>query len=245
MTATLFILAMGAAEPATAGASATKPQATISGCVIKPNTKCPKTDFANAKLSKANLRGADLRGSNFRGAKLDRANLTRADLRDIGAGGTWTVNPLTGNTELKEGPWIRVRAAGANLSGAEFMDGNLSGSTFKNANFSDVFITRTRMAKADLSGANLTRTEIYGSPEDPQAPKQMGRNPFKGLKLVRANLTDAWLSFDLAGVDLRGATLTRAVLFGATNLDKAKTSGATFCGATLPDGYDGPINIAC
>jgi len=239
-------LALGGVNSAAAQTqSAVSARSKIDGCVIKPRAVCPRTDFGDANLKRVDLRGANLRGSNFRLANVEGANLTGADLRDIGAGGAWGADPLTGNTVVLPGSWAKVRASGANLSGAEFYDGNLAGAQLLRANMTGFFSTRTRMANANMSGATLVRAEIYGTPEDRRHIKAMGRFPFRGLNLTGANLSDALLSIDLRGVNLSRANLTRANLRFSVNLQGATTAGAVFCGATLPEGYQGPIDTDC
>lgn len=218
---------------------------TIDGCAIKPKAVCPRSDFSGAKLKRLDLRGADLRGSNFRLANVEGANLTGANLRDIGAGGSWGADPVTGNTVVLPGSWAKVRASGADLSGAEFSDGNLAGAQLVGADMTGFFATRTRMAKANMSRVTLVGAEIYGRPEDRRAIEAMGRFPFRGLNLTGADLTDASLSIDLRGVNLTRADLSGAFLRFSLNLDKARTAGAVFCGATLPEGYRGPISTDC
>lgn len=217
----------------------------VAGCVIKPKAKCPNTDFGGKSLKKAKLQDANLRGSRFRAANVTGANLTGADLRGIDAGGTTVIALFGGKSGFKEGPWMRVKASGANLTEAEFADGNLARADLRGANLTDFFATRTRMAGADLSGATMVRAEIYGNPDDPKDRKRMGRGPFRGLNLSDVDLTDGLLSFDLAGVNLTGANLTRANLGGAENLDQAITDGAIFCGTIAPGGYSETIDTNC
>ena len=217
----------------------------VDGCSIKPRAKCPNTDFGLENLKRAKLQGSNLRGSKFRGTNMKGANLANADLRGIDAGGTTVIGLSNVKSGFREGSWMRVKAPSANLSEAEFADGNLARADLRGANLTDIFVTRTRLANANLADATMTRAEIYGTPDDPKDRKRMGPNPFRGLNLKGVDLTDGLLAFDLAGVNLTGANLTRADLGGATNLDQAITDGAVFCETVAPGGYIETIDTNC
>ncbi|MDX2545424.1 pentapeptide repeat-containing protein [Streptomyces sp. WI04-05B] len=88
---------------------------------------------------------------------------------------------------------------------------------------------------ADVQAAvtALTRTESR-THVDPREPLDLHGLHLAGIRLVRADLTEANLfRATLTGADLSGVTLTDANLTGATLAD-ADLSGATLTGAKLP-----------
>ena len=106
--------------------------------------------------------------------------------------------------------------SGADLSGADLRDVDISGWTF----------TGTNLRDADLSGANLVGAE------------------FDDADLSGADLSGANLRFaDLRGADLSGANLTDANLRNA-NLGNANLSGANLTDASLRDANLSGANLA-
>ena len=117
-------------------------------------------------------------------------------------GDTYTIGP-----DGPDGPANFANLSGADLSGADLRDVDISGWRF----------TGTNLRDADLSGANLLGAEF----EDAD---------LSGADLTAANLRGA----DLRGADLSGANLTDANLRNA-NLSGANLSGANLADVTRAD----------
>ncbi|QQE65011.1 low-complexity protein [Leptolyngbya sp. BL0902] len=100
---------------------------------------CAGCDLSGADLTQAHLIGADLSGANLSGANLTEANLEGADL------------------------------SGANLEGANLSQAFLTNALLNNAVLDDANLTEARIYFAEVAGsswlnANLTGTEIVGTP---------------------------------------------------------------------------------
>ncbi len=135
-------------------------------------------------LKNANLPGADMHAGSFHKATLQRANLSGADLR---------------NADLTDAIMYGVVLVNANLKKVDLSSAQMS-YLGEGWGYAD-------MRGADLSGANLTET-------------QMDRADLKKANLTGADLSEA----HLMGVDLTGANLTGTKLYG-TDLREANLTG--------------------
>jgi len=175
-------------------------------------------DFKRADLSGCDLFGADLTRSNLEGANLSRAKLDRATL-------------------------TRARLSNANLAGASirrpsiYSDMSLNPfdlPTLRSVNLSGATLT-ARLDEADFTGADLSGTRFIVWEE-----RHNGGPPTTGL--ARCNFTSA----RMAGADVRGVSLTRAIFrkadLTAADLRNADLSYADFEGAVLTGArFDGAL----
>jgi hypothetical protein len=175
-----------------------------------------KRDIRPINLSGANLRGADLRGADLRGADLRGADLRGADL--YGADLRWadlTGADLTG-ANLPEALFYAADLTGANLTRANLYFASFASTKAVMAprmgyirlsiirlnwlvrgrppGESDLWLARTRLTDADLTGAALIGT-AFGSarlegarwPPDEEVPKGWKLDSSSG-RLVAANI---------------------------------------------------------
>ena len=135
----------------------------------------------------------------------------------------------------------------ANLNGASLQGADLTGATLAYANLSGANLTGANLSGANLTGVNLTGTNLSGAiltgvrsgGIETMENQLVGTMPaswklFMGYLLgPGANLTGAYLGFDLSGVNLTGANLTGANLIGARGLalTGVNLSGANLSGA--------------
>jgi uncharacterized protein YjbI with pentapeptide repeats len=126
--------------------------------------------------------------------------------------------------------WKRIDLSGANLSCADFDDGDLRGTILRSA-----IALETRFGRAMLQDASLIEIEATGADFDSAT--------LRGADVSSAKLDRAIFS----GADLRGANFTRATLHEATLTDavfrdadltrailvRAKIDGADFSSANL------------
>lgn len=111
---------------------------------------------------------------------------------------------------------------GADLSGREISDANLTNANLENADLSGVNLKNTNLSEANLAGATLSGANL------------------SNVDFIDANLSDA----DLSEADLRMADLTMANLqncdlsesyIGQSDMSNLCLRGADLSGATLPN----------
>jgi uncharacterized protein YjbI with pentapeptide repeats len=102
---------------------------------------------------------------------------------------------------------------GCDLAGAELWQVDLSDASLVGADLSGASVWSTNLTDAKLAGANLTNADL------------------RYTTLTRTGLTDA----SLAGADLMQADLNNADLAGATGLDSANVTNATWVNVLCPD----------
>ena len=126
------------------------------------------------------------------------------------------------NADLSNANLAFAKLQEANLSGANLRCANLSNADLSNANLSNANLVGANLFDADLPGANLSNANLWGA------------NLF-AARLHEANLGGARLD----GAHLAFAGLGYANLRGAMvdmNLTEATLSQAILTGATMPDG---------
>lgn len=139
------------------------------------------TDLSLADLSEAHLSHADLRG-----ADLSEARLSHADLRGAGLTGADLMRPDLRGADLSE-----ANLVGADLRGASPFSRRPSGCPFATARYA-------MRGGADLSGANLSRTDLRHS-------------YWNGANARHAVFNEAkLLGFRTADCDFTGAQCSRA-----------------------------------
>ena len=117
-----------------------------------------KADLSGARLSKAQLQDAVLESANLRRAKLDGANLYEANL--------WSANLSCAN--LENSNLVHALLLDTDCRNANFRLSNLAGANlflgnFRKANLSEVDLQFACLAHADLSGAKLDGSWVYGT----------------------------------------------------------------------------------
>jgi uncharacterized protein YjbI with pentapeptide repeats len=146
--------------------------------------------------------GRQLAGKHVTPPRLERGGLQCADLSGANLSGL----------DLVQDDLTSVLAPNANFSGAKLGQATLTGAVLHGANLQDADLTQATMTGADLSGANLNHAT---------------------LDQVEAE------GVNLSGADLSDASLIQATLNNA-NLATAKVSGADFTQAELSDvNFDG------
>jgi uncharacterized protein YjbI with pentapeptide repeats len=130
--------------------------------------------------------------------------------------------------------------SGANLSGADLWDTDMSGAYLRGANLCDANLSNTDFSGADLSltylsGANLSGANLSGA--------NLCRADFSDTDLSGADLSSARLcGADLSGADLSDADLTEANLQSA-NLQWAHLIAADLTDANLERAYINQANF--
>ena len=115
----------------------------LSGVNLR-HAKLQGAELGNVNLSNADLFMADLAESHLNGSIFEGANLDYADLRGAST---------CGAADFKG-----AKLVCANLSGTDF-----SGTDFRNAILAEATIDRTNLLYAWLSGANLSRTQLWNA----------------------------------------------------------------------------------
>jgi len=117
----------------------------------------------------------------------------------------------------------------ANLYGVDFYNGVLCGSNFTGANCYGIGLRNCDLRNTIFRRANLTEADMSGDSTDDSGNYHVD---LRYADLKQANLTNA----DLEGADLRHTDLTKAIIKGIKNLEKA-----TFGRTIMPDGkiWDG------
>ncbi|MDE2845563.1 MAG: pentapeptide repeat-containing protein [Gemmatimonadota bacterium] len=121
------------------------------------HAKLRSAELYSVDFTKANLRGADLTNSHLNGAVFEDANLDYADLRGAST---------CAYARFKE----------AKLVCAKLSDADFSGTDFRNAVLAEATLDRTNLLYAWLSGANLSRTQLWKAvlfSGDPRPPPQL------------------------------------------------------------------------
>ena len=106
--------------------------------------KLRSAELYSVNFAKADLRRADLTDSRLNGANLEGANLDYAELR--------------GASTCGAAEFGGAKLVCANLSAADF-----SGTDFRNAILAEATLDRTNLLYAWLSGANLSRTQLWNA----------------------------------------------------------------------------------
>jgi uncharacterized protein YjbI with pentapeptide repeats len=183
-------------------------------------------DLRGARLDRSDLHQAD-----FTGAILDGANLTGANLRGAALGCQELSEFRSGNrraancTSLRSAILVRVKAAGAHLSGADLSGASLIEANLEGAELNETLLTGANFWQAHVERAEFTAAALQGA-NFLQAHAQ-GAN-FFGAGLQGAEFTSAGLQ----GANFRNALMQGAVL-GEADLDGADLAGARLTGARL------------
>jgi hypothetical protein len=149
--------------------------------------KFARADLSYAVLEQAALRGIDLWDAHLVGARLfeadfSHAHLGQADLRGARMNravlvsarmpGARLVAASLGRARLREARLQGADLTDANLERADLIEANLEGATLIEANMTRALVSRTRFAKAELSGvvleeARYSRGTIWPDGFDP------------------------------------------------------------------------------
>jgi uncharacterized protein YjbI with pentapeptide repeats len=216
----------------------------------------------HATLTEAHLAGADLRQTQLDKAKLDGADLTNADIAES----TLTFADLSGailrHAKLREADLTSARLTSADLSHADLRRTKLISANLRHATMHAALLSQeinvAVLSKAQLQGAVITQTELYGVAFDGAnltdadlTGSKLGW--FAGVSFERAKLISADLSrarlqncnlkdagfrgTKLAGCNLQGTDITSALLTGA-DITGADLSGAiVHSSENIPPGY--------
>jgi hypothetical protein len=117
-------------------------------------------------------------------------------VRQLSSGKDVVARPFSG-LDLRGQDLDLLDLTGADLSGAQLTDADLIGSNLASTPTRPSLLIRTKLTRADLSDADLTRAIVFNA-------------ELEGANLEGANLTDAIL----VGVDLERANLHGALLTG-------------------------------
>ncbi|MEL7314906.1 MAG: pentapeptide repeat-containing protein [Cyanobacteria bacterium J06559_3] len=168
-----------------------------------------RADLSNATLTQANLQEADLREARLRWARLNRANLSQCNLRS---------SSLLG-ADLSSAQLYSASLEGANLSGAVLVEAELRHANLRSANLSGANLRGVNLRWADLSGANLQDADLTDAKLSGATlmGAQLNRAVLENTTLVHADLSRTNLQkLYCVGSDLSGATLTGALMHGAS-----------------------------
>ena len=137
--------------------------------------------------------------------------------------------------EIEQVAKLRSNLVGANLSGADLEDVDVSGANLRNANLSGVDLQDADVSGAQLQGANLRNANLSGADLE---EANLEDADVSGAHLWNANLSGAILQdADVSGAQLQGANLRNANLSGAdlkeANLEDADVSGAQLWNADV------------
>ncbi|MEZ4296538.1 MAG: DUF2169 domain-containing protein [Polyangiaceae bacterium] len=135
------------------GANVSFREARMKQAVMVHGSVFPEADFSGAEMEKANLRGAVLSGARFDGAELSGADLSECEV----TGGSFE------RARMRGGMFVRTGLVEASLRGADMMD---------------AIASKTRIAGADFTGANLYRADLSRAVRD-------GRTSFAEAKVER------------------------------------------------------------
>lgn len=192
-----------------------------------PESLLRGANLRKAILSEADLTGANLIEANLFGAHLDHARLDMAKLERANIACGELANANLDNTDMDE-----VDLSYANLENSTLYNVRLYGATLIGANFrnSKVEGERSRLVRADFSGANLT--DINWVCVDMRQSILTG-----GVRMARAKLTgdnSGNCDFDLSGSKLASVNMSGAVVSGV-NFDSADMTFANLNATTISD----------
>ncbi|MEZ5100685.1 MAG: pentapeptide repeat-containing protein [Thermoleophilia bacterium] len=188
-------------------------------CSPGPKARCAGADLASAKLvgkdlSRANLSRAKLAKAKLVRARLAGANLSRADL----------TRANLSRANLTRANLTRATLVKANLGRADLLRATLVGANLKGADLRGARLVRARLRNADLRGARI------GAPGSTAPAAAAGRHLTAAGGCIWGRICGGNLSY----ADLRGATLTSAIIVGA-DMARANLSGARLGRAILSE----------
>jgi uncharacterized protein YjbI with pentapeptide repeats len=136
---------------------------------ILAGARLSEAKMNGAKLAHADLRGAssrhglkcadaDLNNAIFIKAELNFTDFSRCDMRDLRADGAALVGAVFVDADLRDAKFMD-----ANLIGANFTNANLAGGNFTGADLSNVTFTGADLSNVVWGGANLR--EVIGGPD--------------------------------------------------------------------------------
>ena len=134
-----------------------------------------------------------------------------------------TLDPATGQIDLRG-----TSEQGKNLKGADLSGAEAAGSSFQGSNLQDAFLPNADLHGSSFQGANLQGADLAG--DNLSGANLQGAN-LQGSNLSGANLSGA----NLQGANLQGSNLTNANLTGA-KLQGANTNKVTWSHTTCVDG---------
>lgn len=211
--------------------------------------KLANADLAGADLTGVDLRGADLTGAEFAGATLTDARTNARTICPDGktgpcTGAEWGVaafaSVVVNGCELED----RATCPNLDVTGARVIDLSMVEAQLPGVFGTDSVFDRSRLPKANLEGARLTRPSLQRS--------NLKDANLKGAQLTEARLAGAVLDganleglvargIDLTDARLQEAKLAKGDLTGAS-ADRLfapflKAPNAVFEGASLNDAY--------
>lgn len=174
-------------------------------------------DFEGARLSGLELNGAKIHNTSFRSAVLKNIKLADADIRGsnfskVDFGGTALSYVRFESCAFEESKFID-----GTLDGVEFIKSKLLKANFSGANLQDANLEEAVLDGADFTGANLTRASL-------RSAKGEGLS-FSGAVLREANLQSAVMK----GANLKSVRMEKSDL-GQANLEKADLRSANLEG---------------
>lgn len=189
------------------------------------------TSFKNADLTDAKFSQAELKSTNFRNATLTRVRWFKA--KNI----EWTDsnNQYLRNTQVRQ--WLIGEGKDKNfdeqkLQGISLEDADLSGASFINTNLSDANLKNTILPKANFDFANLSNTNLEDA--DLSEASFIDANlSYANLKSRNSSSTD-FTKANLSYANLQKSNLSKAKLV-QTQLDNTDLTGAILTGACIED----------
>jgi uncharacterized protein YjbI with pentapeptide repeats len=196
------------------------------------DTTWGRADWQGAKLAGQTLHKRDLRGMRFPEAELSGATFLECDLSGVDLHGA-VLESATFITSKLDGANLKMaRCAGAvAVNGTRMAEADLSGADLRSFNFGASDLRGAKLVRATLDGANLCEARLDGADLRLASAKGalMRMSSCAKALLSGVNLSDAVLQ----KADLRGADLRRSNLFGA-DLGRVRLDGDTlFDGALL------------
>jgi uncharacterized protein YjbI with pentapeptide repeats len=176
-------------------------------------------DFTGADLSGIDFSGRDLSRSFFERARLDGCRFVGANLEDTVLARASLRDAIFERANLKRCNMGEAILAGAKMGGGV----DASECVIAKADLSGADLTKIKLDKADIAEAKFEGADLSGATA---SELTVLRSDFRGVKLRNARIEKSnLLNIDLSGVDLRGVSLPGTVLLDV-KADKANFDGA-------------------
>ncbi len=223
--------------------------ATMPRCQLQPSGKGPLAQQVNVVFDGANLVGSRFDGIEIFGGEFKPALCREGTTPTRLDGSTW------GSGTSQSSPTILGGGnfTGSSLVGASFVNTVIDRVIFDGADLTmavfsidggDLRFTNAKLVETDMSGAKLMGSTTFAGAT--LADVKMEDADFSGASFVGAEMSGSLFAgavlddADFSGVDFKGVEIAQADLSGA--ILSADTS---FAGATLTNGVDSGVNLAC
>ena len=167
---------------------------------------------------------------------LERRGDVRLDFRGANLSGAQILNADLSKTIFQNSNLFNVNFANTDLTGANFSNANLSMAQFYEVDFTGIHLLSANLSGAMLQDAEMVRLSLHNVN---LSDANLGRANLSKSNLQGSNVASAWLD----GADLTGVNFLKADLSKA-RLDRADLTGAKFLDADLTDANISESNLS-